>query len=607
MQELCERLNEVMQAVVENLPGQAEELEEDVVYQSADAHSASLPSSEQLHPGQAATGSRVTDAASMAPGRISPVVRSASPATAEQAAKRLETIGEEPVGGSKRRLFGLRRKTGSGAGSQDPNKDPPEANGASGRPDAAEAHDAKDPKAATAARAAPQGPAAASFPAADGSASAAKGTDGAADASSGTAVPKIRNSNVLVSGAKGMGNVLGLRKKKAPTAPIQSVHDMHAHHSKATDAAPAGAAAATPGGVPSPHRTAPPQPPSNGAAVNSAATAVAAASADGVAATGRRHVFVAPTRITAAPAPPSTSGNVSTTSSISGTSLPPAVVEARRVAAGRPPQVSRIYIGPMLEPLQPLFTHAQEGFPFGAPVAVTLADSVRAKRHIVFESQLTSSQQQIWEAYRDPSVRPDTSNTLADLLATIGTMPAPMQIARSLDPASVLNGAGACILAVPNRFVELTSGHEALRLFARVCMDWAAMHMVLTLKAQSMLEQDLQGVLVKVQIQGAAVFVGLSGWTIPRLEPLESTTHTLTLAVSGSGAVVLQPIVSHKMLLGGTQSLERLEVHTAPLRVPITLQLKAPRVHLSPEIFFQRFHTWHYTCTVSGVPPLSLQ
>ena len=149
--------------------------------------------------------------------------------------------------------------------------------------------------------------------------------------------------------------------------------------------------------------------------------------------------------------------------------------EGRANGRGPQRQVPRNYIGPILTPLKPLFPHAQEGFPFGAPVAITLADSVRAKRHIVFESQLTSSQQQIWEAYRDPSVRQDHSHTLANLLATVGTLPAPMALARSIDAASVVEDAGACVMAVPGRFVELTSGHEALRLFACVAMDWAAM------------------------------------------------------------------------------------------------------------------------------------
>lgn len=593
-----------MEAVLENLPEDVEELAEEDVYQSTEAHSSTLPPPEQGHGASAQAAPRVTDAASMIPGRIAPVVRSASPAAPEQASTRLETIGEEqPPTGSKRRIFGLRRKTGSGGGTQESSKDTllPESDSVAGTSASPAADQVKAGPSPPHATVAGTGLAGGTSPAS--AVLLAQPVDIGTDGPSGPSVPKTRNSNVLVSGAKGMGNVLGLRKKKAPTAPIQSVHDLHAQRTSPSDVSPAAVQPATGGGAASPSRSAPPQPPQNGSSTQTVAPVAVTTAADSgqSAATGRRHVFVTPTRVTAPPAPPGAPRHAPAAASTNGTTVPPSAIEARRVATGRPAQAARVYVGPTLEPLQPLHPHAQEGFPFGAPVAITLADSVRAKRHIVFESQLTSSQQQIWEAYRDPSVRPDASNTLADLLATIGTMPAPMQIARSLDPASVLNDAGACILAVPGRFVELTSGHEALRLFARVNMDWAAMQMVLTLKAQSMLEQDLQGMVVKVQVHGAAVFVGLSGWTISRLEPLESITHTLNLAVSGSGAVVLQPIISHKMLLGGTQSLERLEVHTSPLRVPITLQLKAPRVHLTPEIFFQRFHTWHYMCTVSGM------
>ena len=194
----------------------------------------------------------------------------------------------------------------------------------------------------------------------------------------------------------------------------------------------------------------------------------------------------------------------------------------------------------------------------------------------------------------------DHSRTLAELLATVGTLPSPMELARSIDPASLVNDAGACVLAVPGRFVELTSGHEALRLFAHVLMDWPAMQMILTFKAQSMIEQDMHALTVKVQAIGPAVFVGLSGWNIPKLTALETTSHSLRLVVAGSGAVVLQPAVTHKVALGSMRGVERLEVHTAPLRVPITLQLKSPRIHLPADIFFQRFHTWHFSCTVSG-------
>jgi hypothetical protein len=51
------------------------------------------------------------------------------------------------------------------------------------------------------------------------------------------------------------------------------------------------------------------------------------------------------------------------------------------------------------------------------------------------------------------------------------------------------------------------------------------------------------------------------------------------------------------------EGVERLEVVAAPLRVPITLQLKEPRVPLPPAAFFQRYHTWHYSASVSGAPP----
>ena len=166
-----------------------------------------------------------------------------------------------------------------------------------------------------------------------------------------------------------------------------------------------------------------------------------------------------------------------------------------------------------------------------------------------------------------------------------------------------------------------------------------------------MIEQDMHALTVKVQAIGPAVFVGLSGWNIPKLAALEASFHTLKLAVAGSGAVVLQPALTHKVCrpnsaqtplhrlpsrglrpsshclgvfqqrpgttcLGkmicmlvqvtlGRGGVERLEVHSAPMRVPITLQLKAPRIHLPADVYFQRFHTWHYSCTVSGAHPCS--
>lgn len=73
------------------------------------------------------------------------------------------------------------------------------------------------------------------------------------------------------------------------------------------------------------------------------------------------------------------------------------------------------------------------------------------------------------------------------------------------------------------------------------------MQIVLTFKAQSMIEQDMHALTVKVQAIGPAVFVGLSGWNIPKLAALECTSHSLKLAVAGSGAVVLQPAITHKV------------------------------------------------------------
>ena len=62
-----------------------------------------------------------------------------------------------------------------------------------------------------------------------------------------------------------------------------------------------------------------------------------------------------------------------------------------------------------------------------------------------------------------------------------------------------------------------------------------------------MIEQDMHALTVKVQAIGPAVFVGLSGWNIPKLAALEASFHTLKLAVAGSGAVVLQPALTHKV------------------------------------------------------------
>ena len=73
------------------------------------------------------------------------------------------------------------------------------------------------------------------------------------------------------------------------------------------------------------------------------------------------------------------------------------------------------------------------------------------------------------------------------------------------------------------------------------------MQMLLTFRAQSMMQQDMHALTVKVQALGPAVFVGLSGWNIPKLAALECTSHSLKLAVAGSGAVVLQPAITHKV------------------------------------------------------------
>ena len=73
------------------------------------------------------------------------------------------------------------------------------------------------------------------------------------------------------------------------------------------------------------------------------------------------------------------------------------------------------------------------------------------------------------------------------------------------------------------------------------------LQIILTFKAQSMIEQDMHALTVKVQAIGPAVFVGLSGWNIPKLAALEATSHSLKLAVAGSGAVVLQPAITHKV------------------------------------------------------------
>ena len=409
-------------------------------------------------------------------------------------------------------------------------------------------------------------------------------------------VKKERSSNVLKSGSKGLRNMLGLRKRGGKPE-MANIHKMHAADQPGEN----GEAAAQQDGATA-------APAANGAAAAAARSDGAAAPADGTAAPAQgagarsRHVFrSAPEAQAAAGAaagadarrapPPRPQAGVPASAVL------PSVAPLAPPAPQAPARVR--YIGPTLAPLAPGLP-PREGFPFGAPTSVTLGDSVRAKRHIVFESQLTSSQQQIWEAYRDPSERPDNSHTLADLLATIGTMPSPMQLARSIDPASVLNDVGSAVHAVPGRFVEVTSGHEAIRLFARVTMDWPALQLAVTFRAQSMLEVDLTNISVRVQLLGAAAWVGMAGWTLHTLGAREAATHRLILAVSGSGALVLQPTITHRLPTTGGEGVDRLEVVTAPLRVPITLQLKAPRVPLPAATFFQRFHTWHYSCCVTG-------
>ena len=60
------------------------------------------------------------------------------------------------------------------------------------------------------------------------------------------------------------------------------------------------------------------------------------------------------------------------------------------------------------------------------------------------------------------------------------------------------------------------------------------------------------------------------------------------------------------MSLAEGQLAERLDVATAPLRVPSTLQLKAPRVPLPPGALFQRLPTWPHTCAAAGAPAVSV-
>jgi hypothetical protein len=411
---------------------------------------------------------------------------------------------------------------------------------------------------------------------------------------------KERTSSLVVSGSKGIGNLLGLRKKggKPETA---SIHKMHEASEAKAGSAAAPDTAAKNGGQ------------NIGAQAAKVSQPTGSASGPQTPPKGRgRHVFrAAPAAPTGALASPdnrrSVQGHAAApspgTPATPGAGPPSSQALAPLPSPSQPqPQRTLRYIGPLLEPLIKE-TQLAEGFPFGAPMSVTLNETVRCKRHIVFESQTTSSQQQIWEAYRDPSVRPDTSHTLAELLATIGTMPAPLQLARTIDSTAVLNDIGGAVLAVPGHFVEVTSGHEPVRVFARVEMDWPAMHLIATFRMQSMLESDISQMSARVQVLGAATWVGLSGWNVLSLSALQATTRTVRLAVTGSSALVLQLTVMFRTQLRPGDGVERLEVATVPLRVPVTLQLKAPRVPLTPSVFFQRFYSWHFSCTVSGMSP----
>ena len=105
-----------------------------------------------------------------------------------------------------------------------------------------------------------------------------------------------------------------------------------------------------------------------------------------------------------------------------------------------------------------------------------------------------------------------------------------------------------CFLA--GSFVELTSSHEGLRMFARIRMDWSTNAMVLTLKVQSMLEEMLPTFVVRVQLKGPASWVGLNSWTVSNLAGFVTTTKDLRLQLSASGTILLQPSVSYRHVLG---------------------------------------------------------
>jgi len=148
--------------------------------------------------------------------------------------------------------------------------------------------------------------------------------------------------------------------------------------------------------------------------------------------------------------------------------------------------------------------------------------------------------------------------------------------------------------------VELTSSHEALRLFARVRLEWATATCVLTLRAQSFLEEHLPTFTVRVQLRGPAAWAGASQWTVADLPPFVTATHDLRLNIAASGTLLLQPSVLFRV---GAAGASRTAASAATLAVTLTAQLKPPRVALPPDVFFQRFHAWHHSCDISGAPP----
>ena len=380
---LCTRLTEVMNAVLENLPEDAEDLAEDDIYKPLEeGNTATLPPGYARDAGASGSIRGPAGASARLPGVGTP--RDAPPQPLQQPAGSngsLAAAKDDSAGPAKRGIFSRMRR-GNSAADASGSLDMPPQQGAGAQALAAKLAAQPRLDGQPAPGAAEGAPAAAPPAAPPGKPGAKPGA------------PKQRSSSVFVSGAKGVGNALRLRRKGQHTAPLQSVHELHEQRQTAAataqQAAQGAAAPAAPAAAPhaAAPRAAPPAPP--GAPGAGAGGEAPAPSATG----GRRHVFVPPTRAIA-PAAPGTAALGTPTAAQS------------RAAAGRgaAKPVARTYIGPTLAALKPLFPHAQEGFPFGAPVAITLADSVRAKRHIVFESQLTSSQQQIWEAYCDPSVR----------------------------------------------------------------------------------------------------------------------------------------------------------------------------------------------------------